>query len=220
MEKEVVQNAVFSRGTDVRCIKGLHMTRYQAQLRINHLRMYTREVADIETAIKHQMIFVQFRHAIDAVGESVWTNPDQFCSIFRCILKNKGVSENQFGLRVFVCMRADEWIDRTKTINSPVMALADALRVRSQLLSARQTSWESLRVEWVALMLRTHHARTKLLSQADAEAIAEKARQSCLKHHLKQAIHGLHRVLNRKKHTKASAHAKLTKSYGFQCNQV
>merc|ERR1712018_117621 len=102
---------------------------------------------------------------------------------------NNGTSEHKLGLSVFVCMRADRWIDRSKTINSPVMALADAVAVHLQLLQAEETSWECLRAAWVALMLRTRHAQAKRLSMADAEAVAENARQGLLQCQFAKVLH-------------------------------
>merc|ERR1711870_184139 len=126
------------------------------------------------------MIFTQIRQEIDGAGEGIWKNPDQFCSIIKNVFINNGTCETKLGLSVFICMRADKWIDRSKTINSPVVTLADAVAIHSQLLQAQETSWESLRAEWVALMLRTRHGRARRLSVADAVTIAEKARQGLL----------------------------------------
>lgn len=214
VRKKCANNTSFSRGTDVRSIKRLHVVRYQAQLRMQYLRVYACPQADIEIAIKHQIIFTQIRQEIDGAGEGIWKNPDQFCRIFNNVLMNKGTSERKLGLSVFVCMRADRWIDRSKTINSPVMALADAVAVHLQLLQAEETSWECLRAAWVALMLRTRHAQAKRLSMADAEAVAENARQGLLQCQFAKALHDAQWVLSGKKCSKVKAHAKLAQRDG------
>lgn len=214
VRKTDVKNISFFRGTDVRTIKRLRVTKYQAQLRMQSLRVYACPQANIETAIRHQMIFAQIREEIDGAGEKVWLSPDHFCSIFKSVLINNGTSENKLGLSVFVCMRADKWIDRSKTINSPVVTLADAVAIHSQLLQAQETSWESLRAEWVALMLRTRQAQAKRLSVADAEAVADNARHGLLKCQFAKTLCIVQRVLNSKKCNKVTVSAKLTQSDG------
>merc|ERR1712226_438764 len=92
-------------------------------------------------------------------------------------------------------MRADEWISRRATITSPVMPLQDAVAAHSRLLTARRTSWDKLRAEWVHLMQQTQHARLQRLSKAQAEAVAEHARLELLQHRLKQAVKAAERAI-------------------------
>lgn len=188
-------DTAWSRGTDVRTIKNVHQVSYQAQLRIRHLRMYTHSQADLDTAISHQMILAQARHAIDAAGEEVWNHPDEFCNVFAEILRSARTSQEELGLSVFIFMRADEWISRCATITSPVVALGDAVAAHARLLAARQTSWARLRTEWVFLMRQTQHARLQRLSQAQAEAVAEKARLGLLQRRLKLAVSAAERAI-------------------------
>jgi len=190
------QDGSWSRGTDVRTIHHTHKTSYQAQLRIRHIRMYTRPQADLDTGISYQMALIWARHAIDAAGEDVWNDPCEFCNVFTNALRSAGTSEEDLGLAVFIFMRADEWIGRSATITSPVMPLKDAVTLHSRLLAARQTSWAQLRTEWVPLMRQTQHARRQKLTLAQAEAMAERARMDLLKRRLKQAIHAAERAID------------------------
>lgn len=187
--------ASLSRGTDVRTIKHIHKNSYQAQLRIRHLRMYTRGEANIETALDHQMVLIRVRQAIEAAGDEVWNNPPQFRVVFNGVLASAGTSQEKLRLSVFIFMRADEWISRSATITSPVMALEDAVAAHSRLMLARLTSWEHLRAEWVPLMQMTHHARVHQLSKAQAEDVAEKARLDLLQRRLKQAVNAAERAI-------------------------
>jgi curved DNA-binding protein CbpA len=182
------KDEVWSRGTDVRAITGLHKTSYQAQLRIRNLRMYTHCHADLDRAISQQMVLIQARQAISAASEDIWNQPQEFSSIFDQALTRAETSRSELGLSVFIFMRADEWISRCTTITSPVMTLETAVAAHSRLHQARQTSWHSLRREWVCLMRQTHHAQYRQLSQAQAEAIAENARSDLLQRRLQKTV--------------------------------
>jgi len=192
------EGEVWSRGTDVRAITGLHKTSYQAQLRIRNLRMYTHCHADLDRAISQQMVLIQARQAISAASDDIWNQPQEFCSIFDQALARAETSRSELGLSVFIFMRADEWISRCATITSPVMALEAAVAAHSRLNQARQTSWHSLRREWVCLMRQTHHAQYRQLSQAQAEAIAENARSDLLQRRLQQTVSIADRTIRRR----------------------
>merc|ERR1712216_580106 len=127
-------------------------------------------------------------HAIYSAGNDIWEHPQDFCTVFSEALHCAGTSSEQIGISVFIFMRADEWISRSATITSPVMPLQDAVVVHARLLAARKTSWAHLRAQWVQLMLQTQHARFQRLSQAQAEAIAEKARLPHLEKQLRHAV--------------------------------
>jgi len=188
VQRQAVPREFKSRGTDVRTLKYIHKTTYQAQLRVQHLRMYTRAQPDLGMGISHQMALVRARRAIDEAGEEVWSRPQEFFNVFVAALTSAGTSPEELGLSVFIFMRADEWIDRRTTITSPVMSLQSAVAAHARLLAARQTSWPQLRSEWVLLMRQTQHARLQRLSQSQAEAVAEKARMGLLQRRLKQAM--------------------------------
>lgn len=195
VDNETNQGSPWSRGTDVRTMRHIHKTSYHAQLRIQHLRMYTRSEADFDTAISHQMALIRARHAIEAAGEEIWNHPREFHNVFMSALESSGLSPIVLGLSVFIFMRADEWISRCATITSPVMPLEDAVAAHTRLLVARQSSWVTLRTEWVLLMRQTQHARHQQLSQAQAEAVAEKARRGLLHQRLKQMISAAERAI-------------------------
>lgn len=190
------QGNSWCRGTDIRAVRHMHKTIYQVQLRLRHLRMYTRGQVDIDTAISHQMLLVRARHAVDAVGEEIWDEPRQFCDVFTNTLTKAGASLDELGLSVFIFMRADEWICRCATITSPVLALEDAVAAHSRLLLARRTSWAQLRTEWVFLMRQTQRARLQQLSQAQAEALADRARQGLVERQLKTAVRAIERAIS------------------------
>lgn len=186
-----------ARGTDVRVIHNIRGTTYKVQLRLQHLRMYTCAQTSIEAAARHRMIFARFRDVIESVGESVWDDPTRFCLLFQDTLKQHGTSEQEMGLGVFIYMRADQWIDRSRVITSPTLALADAVVVHSRLLRAQKMSWEALRAEWVPLLRRTQKSQAKMLSQAEAEEMAEQSHRNHVKKRLQVAVPRVARALAR-----------------------
>merc|ERR1712178_197148 len=76
--------------------------------------------------------------------------------------------------------RAEEWLGRDVHITSPVMVLADALKLQSRILKARQTSWEELRAEWIKLMRIKKRGLSSGLPTSEAERFADAARQRVL----------------------------------------
>mmetsp|Transcript_62217 Transcript_62217/g.110629 ORF Transcript_62217/g.110629 Transcript_62217/m.110629 type:complete len:459 (-) Transcript_62217:168-1544(-) len=184
-----------TRGTDVRAVTRMHKTTYLAQLRLRHLRMYTRAQDDIEAAVGHQMVLARARHSIDAAGDDIWHDPAAFCSVFSDACRNAGSSLEKLGLSVFVFMRADEWISRPATITSPVMALKDAVATHSRLCKARHVSWEQLRAEWLPLMIQTQHSRSRQLSWKQAMAVADRARAKLLERQFWSAVASAERTL-------------------------
>lgn len=201
----------WSRGTDIRAMKRNHNTIYQVQLRLRHLRMYTRGQGDIESAIAHQMHLIRARQAIFAADEEIWDDPHRFHEVFTSTLASVGTSPEELGLSVFIFMRADEWICRCATITSPVLALKDAVATHSRLLMARRSSWHKLRAEWVPLMRQTQTARLRRLSQEQAEAVADKARHTLLERKVKKAVRAAEWAIirrSRQKQQEARARAK------------
>lgn len=194
-----------TRGTDVRAVKHLHKTSYQAQLRIRHLRMYTRAQDDIADALNHQMLLVQARHAIHAAGEAIWHDPPRFAALFNCVLQRAGSSAGKIGLSVFIFMRADEWICRPATITSPVMAMEDAVATHLRLCKARQTSWEELRAVWVSLMQQTRQSRMRQLSKERAMSLADMAHMKLLQRRLCLAVAAAERALKLRSQAEAKA---------------
>jgi curved DNA-binding protein CbpA len=185
----------FTRGTDIRTLKFVHKTAYQVQLRIRHMRMYTKAQDSIDTAIQHQMALVEARHALISIGESIWDFPQKFTNIFTSNLKRFGICIEDLGLSVFISMKADDYICRPATITSPVLTLTEAVVVHSRLLKARKTSWDSLRAEWIPLMHQTQRSRMRKLSLAKVEAIVDAAHLKLLHRHFRQAVLACERAL-------------------------
>jgi hypothetical protein len=206
----------WTRGTDVRALKRATATTYQAQMRIRHLRMYTRAQSILDAAVGQQMLLVQARNAIETNGEEVWLDPHRFNGVFNNALLSAGSSFEDLGLSVFIFMRADEWICRPATITSPVMGLKDAVATHMRLSYARQTSWERLRAEWVVLMRQTQHSRVRKLSQEQGMEYADSCRCKLLKHRLKQAVASTERALRCRRYMKMMA----TRVEARKCRQA
>merc|ERR1712232_467527 len=152
------------RGSDLRSTTTARGEKHQALMRMRSLRMYTSEQDTIEAAIKHQMILVQVRHANEDVGSAAWDDPTLFHEIFCGVLAQHGTCEQDLGFRAFIYMRADEWIDRSRVITSPVLPLIDAVRQHEQLVASRQHSWEKLKATWRPFLLQTQSARNRKLT--------------------------------------------------------
>jgi len=179
-------------------IKSTYGRGYSAQVDIGFLRIYTRAQRNIEKAIEHQLILSQMRNALcteAAADHEVWKDVDKIQTIVGDVLGRNGSSPKELDLRTCVQMRATEYVHRKYVITSPVMPLAKALALRAHLLSARNVSWESFRAQWIKLMCSTRNARSRNLSQKDAEEIANKARQDFLKSRLKTAVRSVEQVL-------------------------
>jgi len=184
-------NKLGSRLTDIRTINTSRGPQYQAQLHIRHLRIYTRCEVQIETAIQHQMVLIQVRHAIERAGDKIWEEPERFSELFKQVLLAYSTSEERIGLGVFVLMRADQWIDRSRSITSPLMTLTTVLLLHQRLVKARASSWEQLRAEWVHLLRCTQQGRCQEWSIAKAEAIADHCRLALLKRQVNVASHAV-----------------------------
>lgn len=184
-----------SRGTDVRTLRHIHNTSYQAQLRLQHLRFYTRAVPDINTALSYQMVLVQFRQQVEAAGADIWADPQRFSAALSDVLGNAELTHEELSLSVFIFMRADEWIGRFATITSPVMPLPSAVAAHAKLQAAHTSSWEELKAEWVPLMLQTQNAYIHQMTKQQAEAFADKARRSQIQQQIKVALAAAERAL-------------------------
>jgi len=195
-----VQVKGWSRGTDVRTIQYAHQKSYQAQMRIRHLRMYTRIQTHFQTAISHQIVLIQMQLAINEAGEQVWEDPVEFGNVFRKVLRVADTSQEELGLSVFIFMHADEWIRRPAVITSPVLNIETVVAIHERLLVARKISWAKLRAEWVVLMRQTQHGRLHELSQAQAEAMADKARSGLVQQRMRQAISAAWHAIKRCHH--------------------
>jgi curved DNA-binding protein CbpA len=185
----------FTRGTDIRTLKFVHKTAYQVQLRIRHMRMYTKAQDSIDTAIQHQIALVEVRHALISSGELIWDCPQKFANIITSNLRKFGTCIEDLGFSVFISMKADDYICRPATISSPVLTLTEAVAVHSRLLKARKTSWDNLRAEWIPLMYQTQRSRVRKLSLAKVETIVDTAHLKLLHRHFRQAVIACERAL-------------------------
>merc|ERR1711988_1065687 len=118
---------------------------YKAYTDIKFLRLYTCGHKTMEAAIEQHIVLVELRHALHAAAvasdQKFWHCTESVRRVCERTLEDFGTSEQELGLRVFVSLRAEEWLGRDTHITSPVMMLSEALEVQSRILQARQTSW-------------------------------------------------------------------------------
>jgi len=179
-------------------IKQTHGRGYFAQVDIALLRIYTRGRRCIDQAIDDQLIISQMREALFSEAEAradIWNDTDEICRIVGDVLAQNGSSEEELGLRMCVQMRAPQSIHRRHVLTSPFMPLAKALPLRARLVSARATSWENYRRQWVKMMCSTRNARYRSLCQRDAEEFVNKARQEFLDERFKVAMSTVEKIL-------------------------
>merc|ERR1712151_1371293 len=98
----------------------------------------------------------------------------------------------EFGVSVYVEMRAPEWVANSHRITSPVVPLEQAVALRSRLLRARSTSWELLHAEWVELLQGGRISR----SLEEAESHVRQARRGFLEQQLPHAVKNAERALD------------------------
>lgn len=173
----------------VRAMKSSAGIRYRAHLVIKGLRLYTNTLSHI-VATDHHIIFVQMRDALAAESgkdPSIWTNPQRLLGILHRVLADNNISAMMTDLHVFVYMRGAPWLNKDTFIVSPVMQLHQAVSLYARLLHAQCTSWEALRAEWVNLLQFKHKSQAKGPFRAEAEMIADQARQKALNCRLCQA---------------------------------
>lgn len=185
----------FSSGSSIRVIRDSKIPRYQAQLRMRHLRIETRAQKDRGSARNYQVCLDNACIAVKAAGVDIWDNPVRFCQIFEAGLCEAGLPFEISDIRAHIFMRADDMFSRPDVITSPFMTLEEALLVHAQLCQARRESWESLRAAWVPLMLSTQNARRRGLSESKAFAIANRARLALLERQFARAIRIVERLV-------------------------
>lgn len=141
-------------------IKSTYGRSYFAQVDTGLLRIYTRGQRDVAKAKEHQLLLSQVRDALHTAGSKygVWKNPDEIEKDVNEVLSRNESSQEELGLHACVQMRATGYVHRRYVITSPVMPLIKAMHLRTSLISARRTSWESFREQWVRLMLSTRRA--------------------------------------------------------------
>lgn len=169
-----------------------------AQLDIEHLRVYTRW-GQLEAAIEHQLVLVKVRDRIVTASDAdndVWSKPEEISQIFEGVLSEQGTSMKEFGLSMYVEMRAPEWVDSSHHITSPVVSLAEAVDLRSRLLLARSTSWDILCAEWIDLLQRGRNGR----SLEEAKSYVHQARRNFVEKRLSHAASSVERALDLQDH--------------------
>jgi len=171
---------------------------YFAQMDIGFLRIYARGQRDVQKAIEHQIILSQIRDAMCAVvstNHEAWKDASRIQQIIEEVVLANGCTASDLDLRTCVQMRATEYVQRKYVVTSPVMPIAKALALRAHLVSARSTSWESFRTEWIKVMRSTRFARSKNLSQKHAEEVVNKAREEFLDEQIKLATRSVEKIL-------------------------
>merc|ERR1712054_566075 len=149
-------------------------------------------------AVEQHVVLVGLRHALQAeagIDPDFWHYTEKVRQICGSTLQDFGTSEQELRLRVFVSLRAEEWLGRDVHITSPVMVLADALKLQSRILKARQTSWAELRAEWIKLMRIKKRGLSSGLSTSEAERFADAARQRALNKSLSGLVRRASRAL-------------------------
>merc|ERR1712232_273026 len=143
---------------------------------IKALRIYTGGHSTMAEAVQMQTMFRCVKTALHkaCVAEPLlWQQADKVCSIFKSVLEANGSSEQGMDLKVFVSMRADQWVGRKHHITSPVMSLENAARLQARMLAARNHSWSAFRAIWIELMVCK-----KIISVSHAARLIDEARSS------------------------------------------
>lgn len=165
-----------------------------AQLDIEHLRFYTRWTS-VDTAIEHQLVLSKLQGCLVAASDTdkeFWSRPEEVCRVFEEVLSELGLSNAQFGVSVYVEMRAPEWVANSQRITSSVLPLEAAVSLRSRLLHARSTSWECLRAEWINLLVGGKFGRRP----EEAEAHVNRARCDFMKQQLQIILQNVKRAMD------------------------
>jgi hypothetical protein len=174
---------------------GVKRTKYQANIHVKALRFYTSEQGNFEIAVEYQIILVQLKNALSIAGRKdpdFWSDPKKALSLCETTLRANGTTESQLGLRAWVHMRAPLWLHHRCRIASTATTLAKAFEVHRRLLWARETSWDALRAEWLALM----QGGQKRISTQQAEMLADRARHETLKEQLSRTVKIAQRVFD------------------------
>mmetsp|Transcript_103516 Transcript_103516/g.194799 ORF Transcript_103516/g.194799 Transcript_103516/m.194799 type:complete len:402 (+) Transcript_103516:272-1477(+) len=176
--------------------------KYQARIRIKDMRLYTLEQFDLDTAVEHQILLARLRCVMadeTAIKPGSFLQPEQLIQKCLEVLSQHGVTEESLGLRVFLEFRASPWCGPRCTISSPTYkSLEEALKLNARLLQARSASWETLRLEWIRLLMIARRGQPKQLTIREAEAITDAARRDGLQRQMEQAAHHVERALGRR----------------------
>lgn len=179
---------------------GLQRTRYQANIQVMALRLYTREQSCLRTAMEHQIVLVGIKQALNERSEAdqhFWYDYEEVTRVCKMVLHEHATSEAELGLRAWVHMRVPKWLGARYRVGSMATNLASAAETHSRLIKARAMSWQAFRREWVQLIQIKKH-----VSEQDAEDIADRRRYAFLKEDLGRALAKVELVRLRQKSKK------------------
>lgn len=165
--------------------------KYSAQMDIDCLRTYTRQVA-FDLAIEHQLVLSDLRDKLVAASEmnaSIWSPPYKVCDIFHQVLLSHQTCAKELGLSVFVQLRASEWVANRHSLTSAVLSFEDAVALRFRLISAR--TWPALRQEWLQLLQSGRHK----LEETSAVALVDAARMDFLQRKFQTVVKQVEEML-------------------------
>jgi len=185
-------------GSKLRPYRNTYGRTYSAQVDIGFLRIYTSGHRDIEIAIERQVILSQIRDVLYTAAEAdrqVWSKTGKIEQMIHSVIQKNGASEQELGLRACVQMRATEYVERKYVMTSPVMSFRKVVPFRNRILCARRESWDTFREQWIKWMRSTRNARSKRLSQEEAENICDQARKEFLEKQLALALRNTERLL-------------------------
>lgn len=184
-----------SNGTSIRTCNRARRTMYQAQMHVKALRLYARPQESLDSAIQHQIQFSHLRYAMAAeekADPNTWFDAKKMYQMCKTLLEEMATSENDLGLRAFVHIRAQSWLGQSVQITSASTTLCGALDAHARLLVARATSWDVFRAEWIQLMLNKRR-----FTLTEAEAVADRARQTALQQQVVKALRGAEQALDK-----------------------
>lgn len=189
---------------------------HQARVYVNSLCLYTRRQARLENAIEHQIVLLEIRRSLLAAASAdaqFWEDPSLMRRACDAALMACGVSETEIGLRACVMLRAVRWIGPRHRIVTTSSSLADALDTHVGLITARATSWEAFRTEWLRHLARSAtygqtgdqkcpRVRTRL-SAEKAKDFVDAAREKALDGQLSKSIRRVEQLLKLAEKAKA-----------------
>lgn len=190
---------------------------FQARVYVNSLCFYTRKQTKLETAIEHQIVLLEIRRSLLAaasVDVKFWEDALLMRRACEAALTTSGVSESELGLRACVMLRAVRWIGPRYRIVTTSSSLGDALNMHVCLITARATSWEAFRAEWLRHLAQSKtYGRTgdgkrprscRRFSTEESEDFVDTARQKALEGQLSKSIRHVEHLLKLAEKDKAT----------------
>lgn len=153
---------------------------YRAFTAIANMEIYTRLQPSIDVAIEDHIVLVQLREAIllnmDSENKKLYQSDEQVLRSCRKCLADNYTSEKELQLRARIRIRATRWMGPLR-VCSPTLPFAEAIALRSKLLSSRRSSWESFRGECISLLQRErcYHLKWTRRTHQEATVVTDKA---------------------------------------------